>query len=359
MNKFSYNRGQNSLSNSDSEDNNNDDKNYLQKKRKKNKNKIDISQYELQKIKIEKRSKKNQKNYIDISSKRERFAIKLNKLDKSKLLKTFNYQTNYIIISNILHFKKPSFTKTANNPLFNTIDSIEEFQLPKTYHCSCRNICIPEQCECLKNHTQKFECNDDCSCYKGACGNRNLQFGINHKFIIKFISKNKGFGVFTEDDIEKGEFVCEYIGTIITKNEAEKKIHFNHINQKPNYVLQLREEFNNIIINTYIDSEIYGNFARFINHSCEPNLDFELIRINSFIPHCAFYANRKILAGEEITFNYIGYNDEIKNNIQNEINTEYEKENNKIENNIKNIKTSFSYKKCLCGSKSCKGFIPN
>ena len=124
-------------------------------------------------------------------------------------------------------------------------------------------------------------------------------------------------------------------------------------------MLQLREEYNNVIINTYIDSEIYGNFARFINHSCEPNLYFEIIRINSFIPHCAFFANRKIFAGEEITFSYIGYNDEIKNNIQNEINTEDEKENNKIENNIKNIKTSFSYKKCLCGSKNCKGFIPN
>jgi len=356
MQKLADNISQNSLSNSDSEDN---DKNFLQKKRKKNSKKINITNNENQKIKQEKRSKRNHKNYIDISSKRERFAIKLNKSEKLKFLKSFNYQSNYIITSNILHIKKSSFTTTVNNPLFNTIDSIEEFQLPKTYHCTCRNICSPEVCECIKNHTQKFECNDECSCYKGDCGNRNLQFGINHKFLIKYINKSKGFGVFTEDDIEKDEFVCEYVGTLITKTEAEKKIHFNHINQKPNYVLQLREEYNNVIINTYIDSEIYGNFARCINHSCEPNLYFEIIRINSFIPHCAFFANRKIFAGEEITFSYIGYNDEIKNNIQNEINTEDEKENNKIENNIKNIKTSFSYKKCLCGSKNCKGFIPN
>ena len=67
---------------------------------------------------------------------------------------------------------------------------------------------------------------------------------------MKYISKNKGFGVFAEEDIEAGEFVCEYIGTIITKSEAEKKIHINHIEQKPNYILQLKEEYPNIIMST-------------------------------------------------------------------------------------------------------------
>jgi len=140
MQKLADNISQNSLSNSDSEDN---DKNFLQKKRKKNSKKINITNNENQKIKQEKRSKRNHKNYIDISSKRERFAIKLNKSEKLKFLKSFNYQSNYIITSNILHIKKSSFTTTVNNPLFNTIDSIEEFQLPKTYHCTCRNICSP------------------------------------------------------------------------------------------------------------------------------------------------------------------------------------------------------------------------
>ena len=130
--------------------------------------------------------------------------------------------------------------------------------------------------------------------------------------------------------------------------------------QKPNYILQLKEEYPNVVVSTYIDSEIYGNFARFINHSCEPNLDFEIIRINSFIPHCAFFAKKFIKAGEEITFSYIGTNYEIKKDDYNEIKkSEEEKENNKIENTIINEKTSFSYKKCFCGSKNCKGFIPN
>jgi SET domain-containing protein len=361
MNKNTDNiseNSQNSLSLSDSEELGKD---FLQKKRKKkDKKNFSISKYESPKINQEKNNRKKIQKYIDISSKREKFPIMLLKSYRTKLIKAFNYQTNYIISSNILNYKKSSNTTTVNNPIYNTIDSIDEFRLPKTYHCSCKNICIPDTCACIQMHTQKFECNDSCTCYKGACTNRNIQYGINHKFSIRY-TKNKGFGVFAEEEIEKGEFVCEYIGTIITKNEAEKKIHFNHINQRPNYILQLKEEYPNIIMSTYIDSEIYGNFARFINHSCDPNLDFEIIRVNSFIPHCAFFANKKISEGEEITFSYIGTNYEIKKDDFNEIknNHEDEKENNKIENNIKNEKISFSYKKCYCGAKNCKGFIPN
>ena len=262
----------------------------------------------------------------------------------------------------ILHLNKPTLIMTINNPLFNNIDTIEEFKLPPSYCCSCKNMCLSENCECIKNHQQKFECNETCLCDK-SCGNRCIQFGLIHKFYIKYITKTKGFGLFVDEDIEKGDFICEYIGNIITKNEAKQKIHFNLINQKPNYILQLKEEYPNIIISTYINSEKYGNLSRFINYSCEPNLDFEIIRINSFIPHCAFFANKKILAGEEITFSYIGFNNYNNKNEndkrdKNKI-IENGKENKEIENKSDNNIESLSYKKCLCGSKNCKGFIPN
>jgi len=209
MNKNTDNISQNSYSFSDSEELGKD---FLQKKRNKKEIKsISISKYETQKLSTAKNSRKKIKKYIDISSKREKFPIKVLKSECAKLIKTFNYQTNYIISSNILHYKNSSISTTVNNPIYNTIDSIDEFKLPKTYHCSCKSVCLPDTCECIKLHTQKFECNDSCTCYKGACSNRNIQFGINHKFLIKYISKNKGFGVFAEEDIEKGEFVCEYI----------------------------------------------------------------------------------------------------------------------------------------------------
>ena len=343
----------------DIDDQKEEEKDMFIKKKRKLRKKLSLTKYKFENIKIEKQPTKKVKNYIDLSNQKEKRSVKLVKSERSKLLKTFDYVNHYITTSNILHLNKPSLTMTINNPLFNSIDSLDEFKLPPSYCCSCKNICLPEICECIKNHVQKFECNERCSCNRETCGNRCIQFGLTHKFFVKYISKMKGFGLFADEDIDKGEFICEYIGNIITKNEAEQKIHFNLINQKPNYILQLKEEYPNIIISTYIDSEKYGNLARFINHSCEPNLDFEIIRINSFIPHCAFFANKKIFSGEEITFSYIGFNNSIKNDNIGDINCEFEKENKKKENNPVNNKPSLSYKKCLCGSKNCQGFIPN
>ena len=57
-----------------------------------------------------------------------------------------------------------------------------------------------------------------------------------YKFYVKYISKTKVVGLFEDEEIEKGDYVCEYIGNIITKREAEQKIHFNLLNQKPNYI---------------------------------------------------------------------------------------------------------------------------
>ena len=298
---------------SDTDNEKEEEKIFLGKKRSKCKKKLSLTKYKFENIKIEKQKTKKSKNYIDLSSKKEKKIVKLFKNERSKLLKSFDYVSHYITTSSILNLNKPTLTMTINNPLFNNIDTIEEFKLPSSYCCSCKNSCSPEFCECIKNHQQKFECNERCLCDRESCNNRCIQFGLIHKFYVKYISKTKGFGLFADEDIEKGDYVCEYIGNIITKNEAEQKIHFNHINQKPNYILQLKEEYPNIIISTYIDSENYGNLARFINHSCEPNLDFEIIRINSFIPHCAFFANKKILAREEITFSYVGFNNCNKN----------------------------------------------
>ena len=52
-----------------------------------------------------------------------------------------------------------------------------------------------------------------------------------------------------------------------------------------------------------IDANQYGNIARFINHSCSPNV----VPIKVFVehqdtrfPHMSLFANRDILKGEEL-----------------------------------------------------------
>lgn len=46
-----------------------------------------------------------------------------------------------------------------------------------------------------------------------------------------------------------------------------------------------------------------GNISRFINHSCEPNAETQKWTVNGEL-RIGFYSNRKILKGEEITFDY-------------------------------------------------------
>jgi SET domain-containing protein len=77
--------------------------------------------------------------------------------------------------------------------------------------------------------------------------------------------------------------------------------------------------------------------GRFINHSCEPNLQILLTRINSLIPTAALFAKRDIEINEELTFDYAGGMSDHSDDTQ-EIN--------------------IIRKKCLCGSQYCKGFLP-
>ena len=55
------------------------------------------------------------------------------------------------------------------------------------------------------------------------------------------------------------------------------------------------------------DAKFYGNFTRFINHSCEPNVigirTFTTHQDNRF-PYISFFSNQDIQAGEELTLNY-------------------------------------------------------
>ena len=53
-----------------------------------------------------------------------------------------------------------------------------------------------------------------------------------------------------------------------------------------------------------IDATFYGSKARYINHSCEPNLKADKLELNNGEMHIIFLALRYIEAGEELTFDY-------------------------------------------------------
>ncbi|XP_051743321.1 histone-lysine N-methyltransferase SETDB2 isoform X3 [Ctenopharyngodon idella] len=57
----------------------------------------------------------------------------------------------------------------------------------------------------------------------------------------------------------------------------------------------------------YLDASKEGNVARFINHSCEPNLFIQNVFVDTHDPQfplIAFFTNRSVKAGTELTWNY-------------------------------------------------------
>jgi len=263
--------------------------------------------------------------YIDLSNGQEVIPVRFPSKYRSLLEKNlFEYENNYII----------------NNFIRNK--DISDYLLLPEYGCKCDTIdenneivCSGDYCLCVNNHEQKYECNTNCDC-SDSCVNRIVQKGINKKLMVNYVTKAKGFGVFALEEIKKDEFVCEYIGEIMDKNTAYEKIESNNLRKKNNYVLQVREVYKNIVVNTFIDAEEKGNVSRFINHSCDPNMFFDIVRINHFIPQVAFYSKRDIKIGEELTFTYID-----SDNLQES-----------------DLQTRRSSKLCECKSIHCVKFLP-
>jgi len=130
-----------------------------------------------------------------------------------------------------------------------------------------------------------------------------------------------GFGVFAEEKIPAGTFVCEYKGEIISSEEAEKRAELRErqMPRAPTYLFEIDENF--CIDATDTKDE---NAARFINHSCDENCEAVW---NARKRRLEIFAKRDILAGEELSLDY-GFG-----------------------------LAGFFEHSCRCGAKNCVGFI--
>ena len=141
------------------------------------------------------------------------------------------------------------------------------------------------------------------------------------KYIDVQESEIHGTGVFARTDIPKGKKVIEYIGEKITKKESEKRsialIEKNQgsLTDGAVYVFELNKRYD-------LDGNVPENTARFINHSCDPNCEPDVIKNRIWL-----LSTRKIKKGEELSYNY-GFDLEC-----------YEEH------------------ECRCGSKKCVGYI--
>lgn len=148
-----------------------------------------------------------------------------------------------------------------------------------------------------------YECTKACKC-SDDCPNRVVQNGRKQTLSV-FKTKDRGWGVRTEKSIADGQYVCEYVGEIISYEEAERRgKKYDAVGLT--YLFDL--DFNGKDNPYTVDAAKFGNVSRFINHSCNPNLGVWPVWTDCLDPNLhklCLFTLRKIEKYEELTFDYV------------------------------------------------------
>ncbi|KAF9000923.1 SET domain-containing protein [Hymenopellis radicata] len=205
-------------------------------------------------------------------------------------------------------------------------------------HCICMNCTSPDTCDCqpegeqweIEDHRHRaafaynsrgffsfladsdkcvVECNKYCRC-DASCPNRIAQLPRQIPIeVFKTDRPNCGWGARSSVTVERGTVLGIYTGRLITRQVADNLT--NH-----SYTFDL-DWLEHVGVNAgnganhpkySVDSLNCGNWTRFINHSCNPNLQVYSVVYDSIpdmnTPYIAFAAKRRIPAREEFTFDY-------------------------------------------------------
>ncbi|KAK6511900.1 hypothetical protein TWF481_000804 [Arthrobotrys musiformis] len=193
------------------------------------------------------------------------------------------------------------------------------------------------------------ECNEKCAC-NIRCPNKVVLKGRQIPLEI-FKTEHKGWGLRCPIDLGAGQFIERYTGEVITEQEAERRTKIQE-NRGLTYLFDLdkfvEEEEDGEDANNEgaakkevycVDGADYGGVARFINHSCEPNMMVHAVTHNRSdlrTYDLALFTSRKVSAGEELTFEYVR-NDGLKPG-----------------DPIPEDKMKFP---CYCGAEKCYGWL--
>ena len=125
---------------------------------------------------------------------------------------------------------------------------------------------------------------------------------------------NKGRGLYAARNIKEGTRIINYKGKIITNKQVDESDKYD--NKKPIYLFTLNKRYT-------LDGDFSWNTAGLINHSCNPNAEYDGKGLKIWIT-----AKKDIHKGEEITCDYgFGFDKDYK---------------------------QFP---CKCGEKNCCGYI--
>ena len=156
------------------------------------------------------------------------------------------------------------------------------------------------------------ECNDNCKCSKWRrkpCLNRVVQIApVNpaHRLLV-FHTGSRGWGALTLQAIPERQYVCEYIGELISDALAESRSDKFLFTPDARLITNNEWTLGANLEPPTIDATQVGHIARFINHSCAPNCSVYQVLLDGrdpLKPHFAFFSREHIAAGDELTINY-------------------------------------------------------
>ncbi|MBV9159103.1 MAG: SET domain-containing protein [Candidatus Kaiserbacteria bacterium] len=104
------------------------------------------------------------------------------------------------------------------------------------------------------------------------------------RFEIRDVDPAIGKGLFALVPVKKGEFILEYTGVKIPTEKAD--------DHPGRYLFEIDEMWT-------LDGDTDDNLAKYINHSCEPNVE-AIIEDG----HINIYAERAIKEGKELLIDY-------------------------------------------------------
>ncbi|ONH94527.1 hypothetical protein PRUPE_7G021100 [Prunus persica] len=222
--------------------------------------------------------------------------------------------------------------------------------------CTCIGGCLPgnSNCSCIKknggflpytangllvNQTPLLhECGLSCQC-PSNCRNRVSQGGLKIRLEV-FKTKDKGWGLRSWDPIRAGSFLCEYAGQVLNISGVEEL----GGDYEDDYIFDATRtceplgvlpgdstETPKVPFPLIISANTAGNVARFMNHSCSPNVFWQPVlreNKNESDLHIAFYAVGHIPPMTELTYDY---------------------------GLVPHEKAYQRKKVCLCGSVKCRG----
>ena len=171
--------------------------------------------------------------------------------------------------------------------------------------CGCKGSCSAKSCTCFAANR---ECDPDlCACdactdppnqtaVKQKCRNDNLTMNRRqHLLIAESSVPGGGWGVFTKYAVQKNEFLSEYVGELISQEEADRR-GVIHDERRCSYLFNLSSD-------RVVDGFRKGNKARFLNHSENPNCRTKILFVNGE-QRIGIFADRALEAQSELFFDY-------------------------------------------------------